>query len=254
MIYTKLPDTKSKWFIKNGRGGRKDFGGVSPCATGNKEISQGNVLNNCVGLAWGMAAMYENDEAEKVGFIKSSTYPQDAGSWYNGGQPSKWDKHERGTTPRAGSIICYTKHVAFVNEVKLNGDLVCISSAWGSSNPKGCEFVDVKKSDGYAWRSALAGDFQGFIYLKKGGSPDPDPEPDPQPQPQPSTDIKVGDKVKIVGYGNARANGTGWRAGGIGWIRYVIKIHKGQKYPYQIGFKSGITTGFYQKEALKKIE
>ena len=174
-IWTELPDIHSKYFIRNGRGGRTDYGGYSPCTTGNKECFEGCTLNNCVGAAWGLMGLYEDNPNEKVGFIKASTYPQDAGSWWNDGQPSKWDTHERGLSPKPGSIICYTKHVAFVNEVLDNGDLICISSAWKSSNPNGLEFVRVYKDSGYAWRSDLAGTFQGFIY-GEGSSPSPFPD------------------------------------------------------------------------------
>ena len=173
-IFNELPDIHSLYFVRNGRGGRKDYGGYSPCTAGSKELYEGCTLNNCVGGAWGCAGIYEKDPKETVGFIKSGSYPQNAGTWWNEGQQSKWDMHERGKEAKAGSIICYTHHVAFVNEVKSNGDLVCISSAWGSKNENGFEWVTVTKESGYAWRSVIAGEFQGFIYLVKGGQPSPD--------------------------------------------------------------------------------
>ena len=71
-------------------------------------------------------------------------------------------------------------------------------------------------------------------------------------EPTPTEGLKVGDKVKIIGYGNASSHGDRGRAGGIGWTRTILAIHKGKRYPYQVG-SSGITTGFYKAEALKKI-
>ena len=67
--------------------------------------------------------------------------------------------------------------------------------------------------------------------------------------------FKVGDKVKITKSGRSTKNG-GKTAGGIGWTRYVTKIHTGAAYPYQVGNKGKIsskdTTGFYKADALKK--
>lgn len=64
--------------------------------------------------------------------------------------------------------------------------------------------------------------------------------------------LKVGDKVKITGTGNAQANGKGRTAYGIGYERFIKKIWTGSAFPYQVGNSSG-TTGFYKAEALKKI-
>ena len=176
MIYSDV-DVHSKYFIKNGRGGRKDYGGFSPCTSGKKEIFEGSVLNNCVGLAWGLFAMTENNPNCTVGFVKASSFPQDAGSWYNNGQPSKWDKHERGQIAREGAVICYTGHVAFVNKIKENGDIECLSSAYGSDNPNGYYIRTVRPSNNYAWSGA--GEFQGFIYQDKKEVPPVEPDVSP---------------------------------------------------------------------------
>lgn len=71
-------------------------------------------------------------------------------------------------------------------------------------------------------------------------------------KPKEDDTLKVGDKVEIIGKGNARPDGKGETCFGIGYIRYVNKIHKGKAYPYQVGSKSGVTTGYYKKNALKK--
>ena len=65
-------------------------------------------------------------------------------------------------------------------------------------------------------------------------------------------DGKTKFKVKIIKSGNANASGTGKKAGGIGWTRYIKKIHTGKAYPYQVGNSTG-TTGFYKESSLQKL-
>lgn len=77
-------------------------------------------------------------------------------------------------------------------------------------------------------------------------------EPTPTPTPAPSTELNVGDAVEIIGTGNGSAYGGSNTAYGIGWKRQILKIWNGKPYPYQVGNNTG-TTGFYKKEALKKI-
>ena len=66
-----------------------------------------------------------------------------------------------------------------------------------------------------------------------------------------SSELKAGDTVKILDYGNANSLGTGRRAGGIGWTRKILRVYSGRAYPYQVGNNSG-TTGFYKASALRK--
>lgn len=79
-----------------------------------------------------------------------------------------------------------------------------------------------------------------------------EPTPVPTPTPAPSTELNVGDAVEIIGTGNGSAYGGSNTAYGIGWKRQILKIWNGKPYPYQVGNNTG-TTGFYKKEALKKI-
>ena len=65
-------------------------------------------------------------------------------------------------------------------------------------------------------------------------------------------ELRIGDKVKIVKTGNANSFGTGGKAGGKGWTRYVMNIYPGRKYPYAVGNSTGIT-GFYKADALKRL-
>lgn len=76
-------------------------------------------------------------------------------------------------------------------------------------------------------------------------------EPTPTPTPAPSTELKVGDKVKIIGTGKASSYGDNPTAGGIGWNREILKIWNGRPYPYQVGNSTG-TTGFYKESSLQK--
>lgn len=65
-------------------------------------------------------------------------------------------------------------------------------------------------------------------------------------------ELKVGDKVKIIGTGNGSSKGTSNTAYGIGWTRQVLKIWEGRAYPYQIGNNTGVT-GYYRRDALEKL-
>jgi surface antigen len=84
-----------------------------------------------------------------------------------------------------------------------------------------------------------------------------EPTPAPAPTPAPSNELKVGDRVKIIGTGNGSSYGTSNTAGGIGWTRYITAIHAGRPFPYQVGNQgktdSANTTGFYKASSLQKI-
>ena len=67
-----------------------------------------------------------------------------------------------------------------------------------------------------------------------------------------SSELKVGDKVKIIGNGSSQANGGGTTAGGIGWTRTIIKIQNGAKNPYCVG-SGTVATGWYPDSSLQKL-
>jgi len=75
---------------------------------------------------------------------------------------------------------------------------------------------------------------------------------DPAPAPV-EPKFKKGDKVQIIATGNARKDGKGRTSYGIGWKRYVLAYYEGEPYPYRIGSRLGITTGYYAEDALKKV-
>lgn len=69
----------------------------------------------------------------------------------------------------------------------------------------------------------------------------------------PNNELKVGDKVKIIGKGNGSSYGNSNIASGIGWERKILKIWNGRPFPYQVGNSNG-TTGFYETDALQKMQ
>lgn len=100
----------------------------------------------------------------------------------NGHAKSYWghnDGYQRGQTPQLGAVLCMgggeNGHVAIVEEILNNGDIMCSESNWGSSI---FEYVRRYKSLGYRRSSSSAsiGGFQGFIY-----HPNISPEPPTPP-------------------------------------------------------------------------
>ena len=77
-------------------------------------------------------------------------------------------------------------------------------------------------------------------------------EEDLKPYTESNSELKVGDKVKIIGTGNGASDGSSNTAGGIGWEREILKIYEGREYPYQVGNSTG-TTGFYKANSLQKL-
>lgn len=216
------PAQGNKYFTKTTKGG------YNKAILGTPRLWEGCVLSNCVGQVIGRWM-----ESQKVTSCNLST--GNAGGMY-----LKDDGYKRGKKPKVGAVLCYHKtgagrttgHVEFVERVYDNGNILTSYSAYnGTAYSYHCLAEPFNKK-GY--------DVQGFIYPPK------DFELlDPT--------LQVGDTVRIIGTGNARADGTGWRAWGLGWKRIIKKIHEGTEYPYQVGTKKG-TTGFYKKEALKEIK
>lgn len=71
-------------------------------------------------------------------------------------------------------------------------------------------------------------------------------------EPRKSTFI-VGDRVKIINYGNSKPDGTGGQTGGITGNRTVSKVLYGQRYPYKLVAKNG-EVGYYDAKALKMVK
>lgn len=140
------PSTTDKYWIHTSRGGLND------CI----HISGGSCLPNCVGYAWGR--FYELT-GEKPRLSRGN-----AEDWYG----NTADGYKRSATPQLGAVACWRKgkvwnsadgcgHVAIVEEIKPNGDIVCSNSAYGGSR---FYMQTYTKSSGYNSGSLI---FQGFI-------------------------------------------------------------------------------------------
>lgn len=227
-----VPAKDNKYYI------RKAYGGYSPCIVGKPRYDgERSALANCVGYAWGRVAEICNNPLIKIGYPSMSAgWPANAQNWYSTAANVGF---LTGMTPKLGAVACWRNksntsgHVAVVEQILDTGGIVVSESAY----------------KGYFWRVSTLGKsyykkgliFQGFIYLNEDIEPAQDDE------------LRVGDKVQIVGKGNAQANGKGMGAAGIGLTRYIYRIYKGYAYPYRVGYMNGQTIGFYQKGALKKL-
>lgn len=143
---TTAPNATDKHWLHTSKGG------LNECI----HISGDSVLPNCVGYAWGR--FYELT-GEKPRLSKGN-----AEDWY--GNTS--DGYKRSATPQLGAVACWRKgqvwnsadgcgHVAVVEEIKPNGDIVCSNSAYGGTR---FYMKTYSKSTGYN-DGALT--FQGFI-------------------------------------------------------------------------------------------
>ncbi len=239
-----------------------------------------SVLPNCVGYAWGRWREILN---------KFTTLSRgNAEIWWG----NTGDGYSRGSTPKIGAVICWRKgvagvssdgagHVGIVERINDDGTITVSNSAYKSTK----FYLTTLR---YPYNVGTNYFFQGFIYLPSDVVVDPDPSksitelanevingvwgnnPDRKNRLEAAgydydavqnevnsilsspSDLKVGDKVKIVAVGNASSDGSGNTAFGVGYERYILNIYDDRLYPYQVGNDSG-TTGFYQKGALTKI-
>lgn len=229
---TQCPEANDKWYTL------KKAGGISPCIFGKPQAWQGSALANCVGYAWGRFASLEGNEKCLVGCVKGTDWPDDAKDWYTN---SKAQGYAVGTTAKLGAVAVWSKknalgHVAIVEQVNADG-------SWESSE-SGLNTRPVWFTKKYNAKSYRAGyTFLGFVY----------PKYEFTDRIEPAYKFKVGDLIQIIGTGNSRPDGKGLTAYGKNYKRYVLKIHEGKPFPYQIGSKSGITTGYYPEKSLKKL-
>lgn len=146
---TTAPSTSDKYWIHSSKGGKNE------CIIINN--STGSCLPNCVGYAWGR--FYE------ITGKRPNLSRANAENWYG----YTADGYKRSQTPAIGAVICWRKgqagvssdgagHVAIVEEVKSNGDIVTSNSAYGGTR---FYMQTVTKSSGYSIGRAYA--FQGFI-------------------------------------------------------------------------------------------
>ena len=184
-------------------------GGLNDCI----EISGGSALPNCVGYAWGR--FYEVI-GEKPKLSKNN-----AEMWYG----NTADGYKRSQTHELGAVICWSKgvvgnetdgagHVAIVEQILPNGDIVTSNSAYGGSR---FYTTTVKKSDGYNFGAYK---FQGFILPPTtAGAP---------------VELKVGDTVNFTGTVHyAGSTATSGKTCTPGKAK-VTKIVKGTPHPIHL--------------------
>lgn len=137
-----------------------NYGGYNTCIVINKET--GYVMPNCVGYAHGR--LLEILEENSVNWKLPACNAED---WYEKAQNAGFSV---GFEPKLGAVACWKSgqlhngsdgagHVAVVEEIKANGDIIVSASGYG-----GTEFYtqSIPKASGYVYMDGLA--FVGFIY------------------------------------------------------------------------------------------
>lgn len=146
---TTAPSTSDKNFIHT------SYGGYNSCI----HIGGGSCLPNCVGYCWGTWRSL-------LGYAPALSR-NNAENWWG----YTADGYERGQTPRLGAVMCWRKgkagdssdgagHVAIVEQIKANGDIVASESDYYGAR---WQLKTYTKSSGYYLGSGFI--FQGFIYL-----------------------------------------------------------------------------------------
>lgn len=129
--------------------------------SGNPFHIAGYGLPNCTCYAWGRFWEISDLADGTKDYSNKPTLPtSDAGKWF--GQVTGY---KTGTTPKLGAVICWSDdsggagHVAIVEQILDNGDIVVGQSGWGASNIFWTSTI--YKSNGYSYTGKT---FQGFIY------------------------------------------------------------------------------------------
>lgn len=235
------PNPSAKQFITHLEGGYNKYTNVRDSY--ESKYGKGTILPNCTGGAYGLTMLkFGIEQYEDIGLPKNH-----AKYWYTQADKNLWKQSK---FPVNGAIACWdgkgNGHVAQVNNVKRDargsaiGVSILESSYYGYD---GKPFRDgpykYNISTGVLTKSGYH--FQGYLV------------PTWVDVEEARDSFAVGDLVEIVGYGNARKDGKGRRSGGIGWKRYIIGIYDA-KYPYRLGNKAKVTTGYYQADSIKKIK
>lgn len=135
-------------------------GGYNTCII--VDNNTGYVMPNCVGYAQGR--LLEILQMTKVNWSLPACNAED---WYDKAQENGL---QVGQTPKLGAVICWRAgskhngsdgcgHVAIVEEIKPNGDIVVSNSGWGGPN---FYTKTITKSSGYQYSSSRP--LEGFIY------------------------------------------------------------------------------------------
>lgn len=143
-IRTSCPKNDNKYYLKSPTGYNK-------CILGNKANKENprptakSCLPNCVGYAYGRYLEYWKLE-------KAPLPTCNAKDWDNVAKTTKGITYKK--TPEVGAVIVFEGttygHVAFVEEIKSNGDLLLSESNWSHAIFRN---VTVKKANNYAYPS-----------------------------------------------------------------------------------------------------
>ena len=212
-------------------------GGLNECIEIN---NSGSCLPNCVGYAWGR--FYEFT-GQRPKLSKSN-----AENWYG----YTADGYQRSQVPVVGAVICWRKgqagnsadgagHVAIVEEVKSNGDVVTSNSAYSSTR---FYMQTITKASGYSMGSGYT--FQGFILppgsiVSNAGNNTPSQSENGEWTPA------VGDIVQYNGnvhYATANASAGSPCNGGKAKITKVYQLGK-SKHPYHLVRVAGAGSSVY---------
>lgn len=152
---TTAPSATNKFYLKAGKGGF------------NRAMQINSITHSCLPNCVGMAHGRWLESQEKTDYNKYDKLPTgNAENYYT----YKKDGYKRGQTPKVGAIICWRKgeagkssdgagHVAFVEKVYENGDVLTSNSAYGGSRYYTKKYLKSKKY--YLGPKYV---FQGFIY------------------------------------------------------------------------------------------
>ena len=161
---TSAPSTTNRYYLKR----NAKWKGYNRCIIINR--SNGSVLPNCTGYAWGRYC-------EQQGITDCKLSRGDAENWYG-----KHDGYQRGQTPKLGAVICWhsTKsggHVAIVE--KINYTKRTIETTNSAYNGSYFYTKTLSMDNNYYMGSAYT--FQGFIYpdtefYDEGGPIPPEPQ------------------------------------------------------------------------------
>ena len=253
------PGKGNKFYVRTSKGG------YSQCVKGSPTDKYCDVLANCVGYACGR---FSEIYSEIKGY-KKMKYPKlycNAENFIEQAKDIYGLKVSK--VPTLGGIMVWKKgtldgddgagHVAIVEKIYDKNTIYTSESGYGSS-----AFWNSKRSNSngrwglgsaYTFRGCIINPAVGNITYKDLEEPKEEPkkEEPKKEEVKKDTSLKVGDKVEIIKSGNASKDGKGATSYGIGYVRYINKIYKDAKYPYKVGSKSGVTTGYYKKSALKK--
>lgn len=145
---TTLPSTTNKYYIKVGKGGY------------NRAMEINTITHSCIPNCCGLVHGRWLESQKQTDYNKyDKLCTGNAHSYF-----SKKDGYKRGNIAKLGAIICFDKkngdgHVAFVEEIKSNGDIITSNSAYGGSR---FFLKTLKKANNYKFGNGYT--LQGFIY------------------------------------------------------------------------------------------